>query len=249
MSASLCTLLPLYYCLQSIHSEFDGVKSTRSELFKPPFKLQKPSSATSTERSPSPTVTETITFSSSSPNPSSVVTSQPRAPNSQPSSTNDTGTTASSPTAEAAPTSSGLHNPDTSSSSSDSTLQFPSANDLNSQQGPSLTIPGAGLAPSNIATSTSTPASHKVNVSAIAGGILGALVFISLLFYVVVLVRRRRRRSPSAEFLNWSFQGSNPSFAGNPPTYPFGSTHVTSSHSRSLHQLDADLHSLRSRDR
>ncbi|KAG6888528.1 hypothetical protein C0995_007640 [Termitomyces sp. Mi166 len=216
----------------------------------------KPSS-TPVEQPLSTTVPK-ITPLSPSPSPSSklrsVVTS-PSPPTPQTSSTGDSGTGTTTflhATGTTSGQASGSQNPDilsSSFSSSDSalsslTIVIPSG--ANSQQRPSamITIQGVSMSmfnPSNSyseATSTSTSpavasgASHKVNAGAIAGGILGALIFLVLLFYAIVLVRRRRRRGPpSAEFLNWSFQRGSPTFVENPTAYPFGSAYATGSRS------------------
>ncbi|KAF5386769.1 hypothetical protein D9615_001664 [Tricholomella constricta] len=90
------------------------------------------------------------------------------------------------------------------------------------------------------ASNTSTPnaagAARKSNAGAIAGGVLGALILLVLVFLGVFLIKRRRRRNlaPSAQFLN-STGHPVPSFLEN-SSYAFGasSPYATASYNQPL---------------
>ncbi|KAG6836651.1 hypothetical protein H0H93_005481 [Arthromyces matolae] len=101
-----------------------------------------------------------------------------------------------------------------------------------------FTFPNSGPS-STISISTarvSSSSSHDVlNAGGIAGAVLGALVFLVIVFFAIVWFKRRRKRimAPSAEFLNWSFQ-TTPHRVQTSPAYPFGSAYATSSHDISV---------------
>ncbi|KAJ3873360.1 hypothetical protein F5051DRAFT_419458 [Lentinula edodes] len=64
-------------------------------------------------------------------------------------------------------------------------------------------LPSASAVPSS-ASNSSALSQSKVNARAIAGGVIGGLVFIALVILGVIYVRRRRRlhTAPSAEFMS-----------------------------------------------
>ncbi|KAF9452882.1 hypothetical protein P691DRAFT_783025 [Macrolepiota fuliginosa MF-IS2] len=80
-----------------------------------------------------------------------------------------------------------------------------------SDSNPSISLSSALFTPTDTTSSQSALASHS-NRGAIAGGVVGALIFILVCAFALWFIHKRRRRkrvAPSTEFLN------------NPPSYPF----------------------------
>ncbi|KAJ3815776.1 hypothetical protein EV368DRAFT_84080 [Lentinula lateritia] len=99
-----------------------------------------------------------------------------------------------------------VSSPSTSFSSILSPVVTPSSSSvpLTSTLATSVTmLPSASAVPSS-ASNSSALSQSKVNAGAIAGGVIGGLVFIALVILGVIYVRRRRRlhTAPSAEFMS-----------------------------------------------